>query len=122
MKLHTTLNLQAMARKIAARSRYDRYERENITERQVYRVLNHLFEVWEEALSTPGGKISIDPLGILEVAPKKVGGSLKKGDGAAEVVAHETHVIRFRPAKHIKAKLKENSKDLARNVGSRGER
>jgi nucleoid DNA-binding protein len=108
MKMHEKLNHQTLAREIAARSRRQGYLEGGYSENQVNRYLWLLFDTLEDTLTHPGGKVSLTLFGILEVSPKNVGGRLKQGEGEAEDMEHVTYVIRYRPSKRIKARLKAN--------------
>lgn len=109
MTIHKHLNQQSLAREIAIRSRIQRYFRTNITENEANRVLDLLFEILEETLTTPGGKVALSRLGIIEACPRLVGGALRQGNGAAESIQHQTYTLQYRPAKHLKVTLKQNA-------------
>jgi nucleoid DNA-binding protein len=102
-------NFQSTARLIAAQSRKHEYDEIALTERQVSLVLRLLLALIFETLTRPGGKITLEGFGILEVCGKAVGGALKRGDGLAEAMQHFTYTIRFRPAQVLKDRLKKNA-------------
>jgi nucleoid DNA-binding protein len=108
MTIHKSLNQQSLAREIAARSRIQRYWDSNITENEANRFLDLLFEILEETLTTPGGKVSLSRLGIIEARPRLVGGALCQGSGVAETIQCQTYTLQYRPAKRLKALLKQN--------------
>jgi nucleoid DNA-binding protein len=110
MKLRKTLNHQTLARELAARSRRQGYLEGGFSENQINRFLWLLYDVLEDTLTHPGGKVSLTRFGILECSPKTVTGRLKQGEGEAEAVFRETWLIRFRPSKWLKETLKNNVK------------
>jgi hypothetical protein len=110
MKFLETVNQQVLEREIALRSRRQRYYTKHFTQSDIHRILDLFFDITEEVLSLPTGKISLHRLGVFEVCPRSIGGALKQGNGAAEAISHKTFSICFRPAGHIKAKLKANCK------------
>jgi nucleoid DNA-binding protein len=109
MTIHKSLNQQSLAREIAARSRIQRYWDSNITENEANRFLDLLFEILEETLKIPGGKVSLSRLGIIEACPRLVSGALYQGDGVAEITQRHTYTLQYRPARHIKKLLKQRA-------------
>ena len=112
MKFLETVNQQEMEREIAARSRRQRYYYKHFTQGDVRRILDLFFDIVEEVLSLPTGKIAIHRLGVFETCVRSVGGALKQGDSIAEPISRTTCSIYFRPAAHIKAQLKANYKQV----------